>query len=41
MVERVKKAKRERETVSIAYHGNVVEIWERFAEEKELLVELG
>ena len=40
LVIRVKKAKKEREIVSIAYLGNVVEIWEKFAE-KEILVDLG
>ena len=27
--------------IAIAYHGNIVDVWERLAEEKELLVELG
>jgi urocanate hydratase len=40
LVIRVKKAKKEKEIVSIAYLGNVVEIWEKFAE-KEILVDLG
>ncbi|MCB0374296.1 MAG: urocanate hydratase [Sinomicrobium sp.] len=29
---RVRKARAVKETVSIAYHGNVVEVWEKFAE---------
>ena len=40
LVIRVKKAKKEKEIVSIAYLGNVVEVWEKFAE-KEILVDLG
>lgn len=37
---RVKKAKAEKETVSIAYEGNVVDVWEKFADEG-IKVELG
>lgn len=33
LIARVKKATTNKETVSIAYEGNVVEVWERFAEE--------
>jgi urocanate hydratase len=40
LVARVKKAKTELEVVSIAYLGNVVDLWERLDEE-EVLVELG
>ena len=40
LVERVRKAKHHKETVSIAYEGNVVEVWERFAQE-EIYVDLG
>ena len=32
LVERVKVAREKKETVSIAYQGNVVDVWERFAE---------
>jgi len=45
LVKRVKKARKNKEVVSIGYHGNVVHVWERFAhhweQTGELLVELG
>ena len=40
LVNRVKKAKTEKEIVSIAYHGNIVDVWEKFAEEN-IYVDLG
>ena len=40
LVERVKKAKASKEVVSIAYLGNIVEVWEKFAEEN-VYVDLG
>ncbi len=40
VVERVKKAKTDKEVVSIAYEGNVVDVWERFYEEG-LHIDLG
>ncbi|KAL9652593.1 hypothetical protein ABK040_000160 [Willaertia magna] len=40
-VERIKQARKNKEVVSIGYLGNVVDLWERLAEEDELLVELG
>ena len=40
LVERVKVARKKKETVSIAYQGNVVDVWERFAE-GDIPVELG
>lgn len=40
LVERVKKAKEKKEIVSLAFIGNVVEVWERFYEAK-IFVELG
>ena len=40
LVERVKVAREKKETVSIAYQGNVVDVWERFAE-GDVPVELG
>jgi len=40
LIERVRKVKESREVVSIAYHGNIVEIWEEFAK-KEILVDIG
>lgn len=33
LIERVKKARERSEVVSLAYNGNIVEVWERFAEE--------
>jgi len=45
LVKRIKKARKNKEVVSIGYHGNVVHVWERFAhhweQTGELLVELG
>ncbi|WP_372774037.1 urocanate hydratase [Mangrovibacterium sp.] len=40
LVSRVTRAKTERETVSIAFHGNVVSVWEEF-EKVGLFVEIG
>ncbi|TAJ12179.1 urocanate hydratase [Marinilabiliaceae bacterium JC017] len=40
LVERVQKAKANKEVVSIAYQGNVVDLWERFAQDN-IHVELG
>lgn len=40
LVSRVKEAQEQSETVSIAYEGNVVEVWEAFAE-AELYIDLG
>lgn len=40
LVERVRKAKAAKEVVSIAYQGNVVDLWERLAE-SDIAVELG
>lgn len=40
-VDRIKAAKKNKEAVSIGYLGNVVDLWERLAEEEEMLVDLG
>ena len=40
LVNRVKKAKQNKEVVSIAYLGNIVDVWEKFAEEN-LYIDLG
>ena len=40
LVERVKKAKEAKEVVSIAYLGNVVDVWEKFADEN-IYIDLG
>lgn len=40
LVKRVQKAKTEKEVLSIAYQGNVVEIWEYFAE-NDIYIDLG
>ncbi len=40
LVQRVKLAKKNQETVSLAYLGNVVEVWEKFAEEN-LRIDVG
>jgi urocanate hydratase len=41
LIERVKSARKEAKPLSIAYHGNVVDLWERLVQEKDLPVELG
>lgn len=40
LVDRVQKAKQNKEVVSIAYHGNIVDVWEKFAEEN-IKIDLG
>ena len=40
LVSKVKKAKANKETISIAYLGNIVEVWEKFDEE-DVKIELG
>ncbi|WP_424493209.1 urocanate hydratase [Salinimicrobium sp. GXAS 041] len=40
LVSRVKKAKKEQETISLAYLGNVVDVWEKFANEN-IKIDLG
>lgn len=40
LVERVKKAKQNKEIVSIAYQGNIVDVWERFYDEN-IYIDLG
>ncbi len=40
LVSRVKKAKANKEVVSIAYQGNIVDVWEKF-DEAGILIELG
>jgi urocanate hydratase len=40
LIARVRQAKADKEVVSIAYQGNIVDVWERFAEE-DLFIDLG
>ncbi len=40
LIERIQKAKRTKEAVSLAYQGNIVELWEKFASEN-LEIDLG
>jgi len=40
LVDRVNKAKKDKEVVSIAYQGNIVDVWEKFAE-ANVYVDLG
>lgn len=40
LISRVRKAKAQKEVLSIAYQGNIVDVWERFASE-DIPVELG
>ena len=41
LVARIRAARQEHRGMAIAYLGNVVDVWERLAEEDEMLVELG
>ena len=40
LIKRVRSAKEKREVVSLAFHGNIVDVWERFADE-DIMVDLG
>ena len=40
-IARLKRAREEKKPLAIGFLGNVVDLWERLAEEEELLVELG
>lgn len=40
LAERVKTAKEKKEVVSVAYNGNIVDVWEKFAEE-DIFIDLG
>jgi urocanate hydratase len=40
LVERVRQARKKKEIVSIAFHGNIVDVWEKFADEN-IKVDLG
>ena len=40
LIERVKRAKENKEVVSLAYNGNIVEVWEEFAEH-QIKVDIG
>ena len=40
-VARIKTARVEAKPLSIAFYGNIVTLWERLAQETELLVDLG
>ncbi len=40
LISRVKRAKAGGEAVSLAYHGNIVEVWEQFAE-KDIKIDIG
>jgi urocanate hydratase len=40
LVSRIRKAKKDKDVVSIAFHGNIVELWEKLADEK-VKVDLG
>ncbi len=41
LIKRVRQAKANKESVSIGYLGNAVNMWEKFAEESENLIDLG
>jgi urocanate hydratase len=40
LVDRVKQAKNNQETISIAYHGNIVDVWEQF-DKDNIYIDLG
>ena len=40
LVKRVRQVKEQNEIVSIAYHGNIVDVWKRFADE-DIMVDIG
>eukprot|EP01083_Nonionella_stella_P078405 214588_1 len=40
-IDRLKEAKRKKISTSIAYHGNIVDLWESLTTEKDNIVELG
>jgi urocanate hydratase len=40
LIERIKKAKAAKEAVSLAYQGNIVDLWEKFAE-SDLYIDMG
>lgn len=40
LIERIKTAKANKEAVSLAYHGNIVDLWERFAKD-DMFIDLG
>jgi urocanate hydratase len=40
LISRIKKAKKEKEALSIAYQGNIVDLWEKLAEQK-IKIDLG
>lgn len=41
VIELIKKYRKEKTAISIAYHGNIVDLWERLVNEEENLVDLG
>lgn len=41
VIERVRRAKANKEAISIGYNGNVVDLWERLAITEDLVVEIG
>ena len=41
LITRLRQARRGAEVVSLAFHGNVVDLWERLAAETDVVVELG
>ena len=40
-VSRMRTARQQRLSLAIGYHGNVVDLWERLATERDLLVDIG
>lgn len=41
LIKRMKEARNKKEVTAIGYLGNIVNLWEKLAEEKEMVVELG
>ncbi|CAB4041129.1 urocanate hydratase, partial [Paramuricea clavata] len=40
-IERIKEARKEKKPLSLGFHGNIVDLWERLASEDEMLVDMG
>lgn len=41
IIEKIKEYRKSKKVITIGYHGNVVDLWEKLAQHDELLVDLG
>jgi urocanate hydratase len=41
LIKRIREAKKNEEQTSIAFLGNIVDVWERLAQEEDSLIDLG